>query len=124
MASNPDPSGVVIYHNPSCSTSRKVLALIRERGIEPKIIEYLKTPPTPQELVALAERMGVPLAGLLRKKAAAYAARGLGGEGVTEQQILDAIAADPVLIERPVVVTPLGARLGRPPEAVLAILPR
>jgi arsenate reductase (glutaredoxin) len=113
---------VTIYHNPACSTSRKMLALLRERGLEPRVVEYLKTPPTRSELKALVDRMGTPLRGILRKKAPAYVEFGLDDASVSDERILDVIELHPVLIERPIVVTPKGARLGRPIESVLEIL--
>lgn len=121
-AASPRPD-VLIYHNPRCSTSRKALALLEEAGLSPTVVEYLKTPPTRETLVELAARMGVALHGLLRQKEKAYAELSLGRPGTTNDEILDALAAHPILLERPIVVTPLGARLGRPPEAVLEILP-
>lgn len=114
---------VVIYHNPACSTSRKVLAMIRDAGIQPEIVEYLKAPPDRKTLLDLVRRMGVPLAAILRRKAPAYTDLELSREGVTEKAILDAIDRHPVLIERPIVATRVGVRLCRPPEKVLEILP-
>lgn len=124
MSTAPARPDIAIYHNPACSTSRKTLALIRDLGHEPQVIEYLKTPPSRQQLLALARRMNAPLAAILRRKAPPYAALDLGRPGITDEAILAAIAEHPVLIERPIVVTPLGVRLCRPPEAVLAILPK
>lgn len=123
MSKAPSPQSVVIYHNPKCGKSRETLALIRAAGIEPRIVEYLKEPPSREELKRIARQMGVPLGALLRRKEAAFAAHALGNSNITDHQILDAIAAHPVLIERPIVVTAKGARLGRPPEAVREILP-
>ena len=123
VGKTPVGGGVTIYHNPACSTSRKVLGLIRETGIEPEIVEYLKTPPDAATLRGLAKRMGVPLAAILRRKAPPYAGLDLGRARVGDSEILAAIAAHPVLIERPIVVTGRGARLCRPPEKVLEILP-
>ncbi len=114
---------VTIYHNPACGTSRNVLGLIRASGEEPRIVEYLKTPPSRDELVALIGRMGVPLRALLRRKGTPYDALRLDDPAMTGGQLLDALAAHPILIERPIMVTPLGAKLCRPPEAVLDILP-
>ena len=121
----PDPSktDVVIYHNPACGTSRNTLALIRNAGVEPHVIEYLKTPPTRALLLLLAARMGVNLRGILREKGTPFHELGLGDEAVSENAILDAIDRHPVLINRPIVVTPWGVRLCRPSEAVLDILP-
>ena len=114
---------VTIYHNPKCSTSRNALALLRERGIEPRIVEYLKTPPTREELQRIAQATGRPLRALLRTKQPEVLAQGLDDPTLTDEQLLDAMLATSVLIERPIVVTPLGARLGRPLEAVLDVLP-
>ena len=110
---------VTIYHNPSCSNSRGALALLRERGIEPAIVEYLKTPPTRAQLAALAERLGT-VAGMVRTKEPLYAELGLAA--ADDDALLDAMAAHPILINRPIVVTEKGARLCRPPELVLDLL--
>ena len=117
-------SAITIYHNPKCSASRNVLALLRERGIEPRIVEYLKTPPSPAELKAIARASGEPLRALLRTKQPEYLEQGLDDPQLSDEQLAEAMVATPVLINRPIVVTPLGARLGRPAEAVLDILPR
>ena len=114
---------VVIYHNPACGTSRNALALIRHVGIEPHVIEYLKTPPSRAMILALVERMGVPLRSLLREKGTPFAELGLGDPDLTDDQLLDAIEAHPVLLNRPIVVSPLGVKLCRPSEAVLDLLP-
>ncbi len=114
---------VVIYHNPACGTSRNALALIRHVGIEPHVIEYLKTPPSRTMILWLVERMGVPLRSLLREKGTPFAELGLGDPDLTDDQLLDAIEAHPVLLNRPIVVSPLGVKLCRPSEAVLDILP-
>jgi arsenate reductase len=114
---------VVIYHNPACGTSRNTLALIRNAGIEPHVVEYLKTPPTRAMIRALAARAGLPLRELLREKGTPYAELGLANPSLTEEQLLDAIAAHPVLLNRPLVVSPKGVRLCRPSEAVLDLLP-
>ncbi len=116
-------STVTIYHNPKCSTSRNALALLRERGIEPVVVEYLKTPPSRDELKAIAQATGEPLRALLRTKQAECAEQGLDDPSVSDDQLLDAMVATPVLINRPIVVTPKGARLGRPLERVLEVLP-
>lgn len=116
-------STVTIYHNPKCSTSRNALALLRERGIEPVVVEYLKTPPSRDELRAIAQATGEPLRALLRTKQAECAEQGLDDPSVSDDQLLDAMVATPVLINRPIVVTPKGARLGRPLERVLEVLP-
>jgi arsenate reductase (glutaredoxin) len=114
---------VTIYHNPNCGTSRNVLALIRNSGEEPTVIEYLKTPPSRPELVDLIARMGISVRDLLRQKGTPYDALGLGDPGLTDDALLDAMLQHPILINRPIVVTPLGVKLCRPSEAVLDILP-
>lgn len=114
---------VVIYHNPACGTSRNTLALIRHVGIEPHVIEYLKTPPSRAMILALVERLGVPLRSLLREKCTPFAELGLGDPDLTDDQLLDTVEAHPVLLNRPIVVSPLGVRLCRPSEAVLDLLP-
>lgn len=120
----PEPeSGVTIYHNPACGTSRNVLGLIRNSGVEPRIIEYLKTPPSREELVDLIRRMGIPVRDLLRRKGTPYDELGLDDPALTDEQLIDAMMAHPILINRPIVVTPLGVKLCRPSEAVLDILP-
>ncbi|MBK0398592.1 arsenate reductase (glutaredoxin) [Limibaculum sp. M0105] len=112
---------VTIWHNPRCSKSRETLALIRERGIEPTIVEYLKTTPTDAQLRDALKRLGLPAAALLRRSEPAARARGLGKDS-DEAAIIAAMADDPVLIERPVVFSAKGGRIGRPPEAVAEIL--
>jgi arsenate reductase (glutaredoxin) len=114
---------VTIYHNPACGTSRNVLGLIRNSGEEPEIIEYLKTPPGRDELKTLIGRMGIPVRNLLRQKGSPYDELGLSDPSLTDDQLLDAMMAHPILINRPVVATPLGVKLCRPSEAVLDILP-
>ena len=114
---------VVIYHNPDCGTSRNTLALIRNAGIEPHVVEYLKTPPNRTLVRQLAERAGVKVRDLLREKGTPYAELGLSDESLTDDQLLDAIAEHPILLNRPLVVTPLGVALCRPSEAVLDLLP-
>ena len=114
---------IVIYHNPACGTSRNVLALIRHVGIEPHVVEYLKTPPSRSMVAWIAVRTGQPLRALLREKGTPYAELGLGDPSLTDDQLLDAIEAHPILLNRPVVVSPLGVRLRRPSEAVLDLLP-
>lgn len=114
---------VAIYHNPDCGTSRNTLALIRKAGIEPRVIEYLKTPPSRAELVALAGRIGLPLRDLMRRKGTPYAALGLDDPAVDDAALLDAVAAHPILINRPIVVAPAGVRLCRPSDVVLDLLP-
>ncbi|GLS57522.1 arsenate reductase (glutaredoxin) [Methylobacterium haplocladii] len=114
---------VVIYHNPDCGTSRNTLALIRNAGIEPHVIEYLKTPPNRMLVRQLAERAGITVRDLLREKGTPYAELGLGDAALTDDRLLDAIEAHPILLNRPLVVTPKGVALCRPCEAVLDLLP-
>jgi arsenate reductase len=114
---------VVLYHNPACGTSRNTLALIRNAGVEPHVIEYLKCLPSRAMLLRLAERTGLGLRGLLREKGTPYAELGLGDPALTDDRLLDAIAAHPILLNRPIVVSPEGVRLCRPSEAVLDLLP-
>ena len=114
---------VIIYHNPDCGTSRNTLGLIRNAGVEPHVIEYLKTPPSREDLAELIQRMGVPVRAVLREKGTPYAELGLGDPGLTDDQLLDAMMAHPILINRPIVVTALGVRLCRPSEEVLPLLP-
>jgi arsenate reductase len=117
------PIDIVIYHNPDCGTSRNTLAMIRNAGIEPHVVEYLKTPPSRALLVQLVDRMGISLRELLREKGTPYAELGLQDESLTDAQLLDAMMEHPILINRPIVVSPMGVRLCRPSEAVLDILP-
>jgi arsenate reductase len=114
---------VIIYHNPDCGTSRNVLALIKNGGEMPHVVEYLKTPPTRDELIALIDRMGIPVRDLLRQKGTPYDELQLGNPALTESELIDAMIAHPILINRPIVVTPLGVKLCRPSEVVLDILP-
>ena len=114
---------ITIYHNPQCGTSRNVLALIRSTGAEPKIVEYLKTPPTREKLKELVAHMGMTARELLRRKGTPYDELGLDDATLGDDALLDAMVRDPILMNRPVVVTPLGTRLCRPSEAVLDILP-
>ena len=114
---------ITIYHNPKCGTSRNTLAMIRQSGEEPRVIEYLVAPPTRAELMALIGAMGIAPRDLLRQKGTPYEAMQLGDPGLTDDVLIDAMLADPILINRPIVVTPLGTRLCRPSEAVLDILP-
>jgi arsenate reductase len=116
-------STVTIYHNPACGTSRNVLALIRQAGIEPQVIEYLQTPPTQGELRALVQAMGVPVRAILREKGTPYAELGLDDPKWSDEQLLDFIGEHPILMNRPIVVTPLGTKLCRPAEEVLPLLP-
>jgi len=113
----------MIYHNPDCGTSRNVLALIRNSGEIPYVIEYLKTPPMRAELVALIDRMGMPVRDVLRQKGTPYDELQLGNPALTDSELLDAMIAHPILINRPIVVTALGVKLCRPSEVVLDILP-
>lgn len=114
---------VIIYHNPACGTSRNTLGLIRNAGVEPHVIEYLKTPPSRSMLESLIARMAIPIRALLREKGTPYAELGLADQALTDAALLDAMMAHPVLINRPIVVTPKGVRLCRPSEAVIDLLP-
>ena len=114
---------ITIYHNPQCGTSRNTLAMIRNSGAEPEVIEYLKTPPDRATLLALIAATGQPVINAVRTKEALFTELHLGAPGVTDTQLIDAMLAHPVLIHRPIVVTPLGTRLCRPSEQVLDILP-
>lgn len=114
---------IIIYHNPECGTSRNTHAMIRNAGIEPHVIEYLKTPPSRTMLEQLIERAGLTPRELLREKGTPYAELGLGDEALSDEALIDAMMAHPILINRPLVVSPMGVRLCRPSEAVLDILP-
>jgi len=114
---------VVIYHNPECGTSRNTLAMIRNAGVEPHVIEYLKTPPSRVMLDQLIQRMGISVRALLREKGTPYGELGLGDPALTDDQLLDAMMAHPILINRPIVATPKGVKLCRPSEVVLDLLP-
>lgn len=116
-------TNITIYHNPNCGTSRNTLAMIRNSGVEPQVIEYIKTPPSRDELMTLVAAMGVSLRDVLRQKGTPYDELGLDNPALTEAQLLDAIEEHPILIQRPIVITPLGVRLCRPSELVLDILP-
>lgn len=118
------PHDVIIYHNPACGTSRNTLGLIRNAGIEPHVIEYLKTPPSRAMLTQLIHRMGISPRDLLREKGTPYADLGLASPALTDADIIDAMLAHPILINRPIVVTGHGVKLCRPSEAVLDILPQ
>ena len=117
-------SHITIYHNPDCGTSRNVLSLIRNSGEEPAVIEYLKTPPDRDMLKALIAAMGIPVRAVLREKGTPYAELGLGDQKWSDEQLIDFMLHHPILINRPIVVTPLGTRLCRPSETVLDILPQ
>ena len=114
---------IVIYHNPLCGTSRNALAMIRNAGIEPHVIEYLKTPPSRALLVQLMDRAGITPRALLREKGTPFAELGLGDESLADDALIDAMMEHPVLINRPLVVSPLGVKLCRPSEQVLDLLP-
>ena len=114
---------IIIYHNPECGTSRNTLAMIRNAGIEPHVIEYLKTPPSRTMLESLIARAGMPPRALLREKGTPYAELGLGNADLTDGQLIDAMIAHPILINRPLVVSPLGVKLCRPSEEVLDLIP-
>jgi arsenate reductase len=111
---------VTIYHNPRCNTSRKTLALLREKGVEPEIVEYLKTPYTTAQLKRLLSQLKIPASALVRKKEAAAA--GIDPQSLPEEELITAMVANPILVERPIVVSGGKAALGRPPEAVLTVL--
>ncbi|MCD7110835.1 arsenate reductase (glutaredoxin) [Rhizobium sp. DKSPLA3] len=114
---------VTIYHNPACGTSRNTLAMIRNAGIEPTVIAYLETPPTRERLVRMIGDAGLTVRGAIREKGTPYAELGLDDPDLSDDQLLDAMLAHPILINRPFVVTPMGTRLARPSERVLDILP-
>ena len=114
---------MVIYHNPECGTSRNALAMIRNAGIEPHVVEYLKTPPSRALLESLIERADMAPRALLREKGTPYAELGLGNPDLTDAQLIDAMMAHPILINRPLVVSPLGVKLCRPSEEVLDLIP-
>ena len=119
-----ETSSVTIFHNPACGTSRNTLALIREHGIEPQVIEYLKTPPTKAKLKSLVKAMGVPVREVLRQKGTPYDELGLADPKWTDDQLLDFIVEHPILMNRPIVETPVGTRLCRPADLVLDLLPK
>ena len=116
-------SQITIYHNPACGTSRNTLALIRNSGVEPTVIHYLETPPSRDTLLALIAAMGMPVRDLLRQNVPPYEALGLAENKFSDDELVDAMLAHPILINRPIVVTPLGTKLCRPSELVLEILP-
>ena len=115
--------GVTIYHNPACGTSRNVLAMIRNAGIQPRVVEYLRDPPDRATLAALVAAMGVPVRAVLREKGTPYAELGMDDPALDDDALLDAMLAHPILIQRPIVVSPLGTRMCRPSETVLDLLP-
>jgi arsenate reductase (glutaredoxin) len=115
---------ITIYHNPNCGTSRNVLALIRNSGVEPEVVEYLKTPPGRDKLVKLVAQLGIPVRALLRQKGTPYDELQLDNPTLSDDELIDAMVAHPILMNRPIVVTPLGTRLCRPSEAVLDLLPQ
>nr|WP_269769697.1 arsenate reductase (glutaredoxin) [Sphingomonas sp. MA1305] len=123
MKGRPVVVDIIIYHNPECGTSRNTLAMIRNAGIEPHVVEYLKTPPARALLVELIERAGMTPRDLLREKGTPYAELGLGDTSLSDDALVDAMMAHPILINRPLVVSPLGVKLCRPSEAVLDLLP-
>lgn len=123
LESLPEAFDVVIYHNPACGTSRNTLAMIRNAGIEPHVIEYLKTPPNRALLERMLARAGLSVRAVLREKGTPYAELGLDDSGFTDAQLLNAVEAHPVLLNRPLVVSPRGVRLCRPSEVVLDLLP-
>ncbi|SFK39461.1 arsenate reductase (glutaredoxin) [Methylorubrum salsuginis] len=119
----PEAFDVVVYHNPACGTSRNTLAMIRNAGVEPHVVEYLKTPPSRALLKQLLARAGLTVRDALREKGTPHAELGLADPTLTDDQLLDAVEAHPVLLNRPLVVSPKGVRLCRPSEAVLDLLP-
>jgi len=123
MTHRAEVDDIVIYHNPACGTSRNALAMIRNAGIEPHVIEYLKTPPSRALLESLIARSGMAPRDLLREKGTPFAELGLDNPALTDAQLIDAMMDHPILINRPLVVSPLGVRLCRPSEAVLDLLP-
>ena len=123
LKGHPVAVDIVIYHNPECGTSRNTLAMIRNAGIEPHVVEYLKTPPARALLVELIDRAGMRPRELLREKGTPYADLGLGDTSLSDDALVDAMMAHPILINRPLVVSPLGVKLCRPSDAVLDLLP-
>lgn len=116
-------TAVTIYHNPECGTSRNTLAMIQNTGIEPNVIEYLKNPPSREQLIKMIADAGLSVREAIREKGTPYAELGLDNPDLTDEQLLDAMLKDPILINRPFVITPIGTRLARPSEVVLDILP-
>ena len=117
------PTDVIVYHNPACGTSRNTIAMIREAGIEPHVVEYIKSPPSRPLLVELIARAGMTPRDLLREKGTPFAELDLGDDGLSNDALIDAMMAHPILINRPLVVSPMGVRLCRPSELVLDLLP-
>ncbi|UVO50880.1 arsenate reductase (glutaredoxin) [Sphingomonas sp. SUN019] len=117
------PKDIIVYHNPACGTSRNVLGLIRNAGIEPNVVEYLKTPPTRELLVDLIARAGISPRDLLRERGTPYADLGLDDLSLSDDALIDAMMAHPILINRPLVVSPLGVKLCRPSETVMELIP-
>ncbi|RUL98786.1 arsenate reductase (glutaredoxin) [Rhizobium chutanense] len=117
-------TAATIYHNPECGTSRNTLAMIRNTGIEPNVIEYLKNPPSREQLVKMIADAGLSVREAIREKGTPYVELGLDNPDLTDEQLLDAMLKDPILINRPFVITPIGTRLARPSEIVLDILPK
>ncbi len=113
---------VTIYHNPRCSKSRQTLQLLQDRGIEPEIVEYLKTPPSPEQLDTVLAKLGIEPRALMRTKEAAYREAGMADQELSRRALIDLMVANPIVIERPIVVNGARAALGRPPESVLSIL--
>ena len=113
---------VTIYHNPRCSKSRQTLQLLQDRGIEPEIVEYLKTPPSPKQLDTVLAKLGIEPRALMRTKEAAYREAGMADQELSRRALIDLMVANPIVIERPIVVNGARAALGRPPESVLSIL--
>ncbi|MEO6291408.1 MAG: arsenate reductase (glutaredoxin) [Burkholderiaceae bacterium] len=118
------PTSITIFHNPNCGTSRNVLALIRNSGVEPEVVEYLKHPPGRAKLIELVAQLGIPVRDVLRQKGTPYDELKLDNPALSDDALIGAMVAHPILMNRPIVVTPLGARLCRPSEAVLDILPQ
>ncbi|WP_346911721.1 arsenate reductase (glutaredoxin) [uncultured Roseibium sp.] len=115
---------ITIYHNPKCGTSRNTLEMIRKAGVEPTVVEYLKTPPSREELVSMIKRMGVPVREVLRQKGTPYDELGLGEDKWSDDELIDFMMEHPILINRPIVVSEKGVRLCRPSETVLDLLPQ
>ncbi len=123
MTANPNLGDIIIYHNPECGTSRNTLAMIRNAGIEPHVVEYLKTPPSRPMLESLIARAGITARALLREKGTPFTELGLGDESLSDAALIDAMMDHPILINRPLVVSALGVKLCRPSETVLDLIP-